>query len=101
MSLNELCEVMPHFILQELNLAKDLKMKLGEEQVQLMLFDSLYKNLYSSRNNLKSVTVLGCPIASAVACAIAKSSGRTIFIQKQQVSPDGLVIQLWYRMVKG
>ena len=101
MALNELCEVLPPFITQDLNLAKEMEMKLDGDQIRLKMVDSLYKNLYSSRNNLKSVNFLGCPIISAVACAIAKTSGRTVAIQKQQVSPDGLAIQVWYRIVQG
>ncbi len=101
MTLNELCEVLPPFFTQDLNLAKELEMQLDGDQIRLKMVDSLYKNLYSARNNLKSVTFLGCPIVSAVACAIAKTSGRTVAIQKQQPSPDGLAIQVWYRIVEG
>jgi hypothetical protein len=101
MDLNELCTLMPRFILQDLNLAKEMEMEPNENQVYLRLFDSLYKNLYSLQTNLKSVNLLGCPIVSAVACALAKTSGKTITIQKQQVSPDGLTIEVWYRIVQG
>jgi hypothetical protein len=101
MELNELCEFLPSFISQDLNLAKEMALELNENQVHLKMFDSLYKNLYSVRNNLKSVNFLGCPIASAVACTLAKTSGRTVTIQKQQVSPDGFAIDVWYRIVQG
>jgi hypothetical protein len=99
--LNELCVVLPQFILQDLNLAKDMAIELNGDQVHLKIVDSLYNDLYNLRNNLKSVSLLGCPIASAVACALAKTSGRTVTIQKQMVSPDGLAIDLWYRIVQG
>ena len=101
MSLNELCEVLPIFIIQNLNLAKEVELKLNGDQVQLKMFDPLYKNLYSLRNNLKSVSVLGCPIASAVACTLAKTSGRTVTIQKHQASPAGSMIDVWYRIAQG
>jgi hypothetical protein len=101
MDLNELCTLMPSFILQDLNLAKEMEMKPKKNQVHLRIFDSLYKNLYNVQTNLKSVNLLGCPIASAVACALAKTSGKTATIQKLQVSPDGLTIEVWYRIVQG
>ncbi len=100
MELNELCEVLPTNIMQDLNLAKEVAMKLSGDQVQLKMFNSLYKNFYSLRSNLKSVSILGCPIASAVACALAINSGRTVTIQKHQTSPDGSVIEVWYRIVQ-
>lgn len=99
--LNDLAEVLPRLILQDLNLAKEMAMELNGDQAHLKIVDSLYKNLYSARSNLKSIDLLGCPIASAVACALAKTSGRTVAIQKQQVSPDGLAIDVWYRIVQG
>jgi hypothetical protein len=98
--LNELDAVLPSLILQNLNLAKEMGMNINGNQAHLTIVDSLYKNLYSARNNLKSVNLLGCPIASTVACAIAKASGRNVLIQKQQVSPDGSVIDVWYRIVQ-
>jgi hypothetical protein len=101
MELTELCEVTPTFFMQDLNLAKEMAMELNGDQVHLKIIDSLYKNLYSSRNALKSVLLLGCPIASAVACGIAKTSGRTVIIQKQQVSPDGSAIEVWYNVLQG
>lgn len=101
MALNELVEVLPRLILQDLNLAKELAMAINGDEAHLQIVDSLYKNLYSMRSNLKSVALLGCPVASAVACALAKTSGRTITIQKHQVSPDGLAIDIWYRIVQG
>ncbi len=100
MKLDDLCEVLPTFILQDLNLAKGMGMELNGDQVHLKLFDSLYKDLYSARNNLRSVNLLGCPIVSATACALAKASGRTVAIQKQQVSPDGSAIEVWYRIIQ-
>jgi hypothetical protein len=101
MSLNELCEVLPTILLQDFNLAKEIEMKPDGDNIHLKMLDSLYKNLYSARNALKSVSLIGCPITGAVACALAKNSGRNVTIQKQQVSPDGSAVQVWYRMGQG
>jgi hypothetical protein len=97
----ELSSVLPPLILQDLNLAKEMTLELKGDQAHLRITDSLHKNLYSIHSNLKSVNLLGGPIASAVACALAKASRRTITIQKQQVSPDGSTVEVWYRIVQG
>ena len=99
--LSELCEVLPRVILENFGLAKDIIMTLEENQVNLKILDSIYKNLYSAENNLKSISVLGCPIASTVACVLAKVSGKAVAIQKHKVSPDGLTIEVWYRIGQG
>ena len=100
MDLNDLCEVLPNLILQDLNLAKEMSLELNGDKAHLKIFDSLYKNLYNVQNSLKSVDLLGCPIGSAVACAIAKTSGRAVTIQKQQVSLDGSTIDISYRIAQ-
>ncbi len=99
--LSEMCEILPHFILENFSLAKEMEMALGENQVTLKIDDSIYKNLYSAENNLKSISILGCPIVSAVACVIAKTSGKPVMIQRQSVSPDGLAIEVSYQIVQG
>lgn len=101
MSIEELCEVMPRFILDNLNLAREMELTPKDDQVNLKLTDSIYKNLYSNENNLKSITLLGCPIVSAVACAIAKTSGKPVVIQKQETTPDGSTVQVSYKIVQG
>ena len=97
--LDKLIDILPTFILQDLSLAKDLTMELDGEKIHLTLFDSLYKNLYRSENNLKSIDFLGCPIVSAVACAIAKNSGRPVTIQKIELSQEDLDLHVWFQIL--
>jgi hypothetical protein len=88
MELNNLCEVLPRFILNNLSLAKDMEMNLEENQVNIKILDSIYKDLYSNEANLKSVCILGCPIISAAACALAKATGKSVTVQELQVLPN-------------
>ena len=100
LSLSELCESLPKLILENLQLAKDVEMEPKDNQVYLKLFDSIYKNLYSRESNLRSVHFLGCPIASAVAGAIAKTTGKIVTIQRDEMSADGQTIHVWYRIIE-
>lgn len=101
MTLEELCEIMPRFILDNLSIAREMKLTIQHETITLKLTDSIYKNLYSSENNLKSIMLLGCPIVSAIACAITKTSGKTVTIQKLDTMPDASTIQVLYQIVQG
>lgn len=100
MGLDKLCEILPTLMLQDLSLAKNLTMELDGDQVHLQMFDSLFQGLYSSKSNLKSINFLGCPIVSAVACAVAKTSGYPVNIQKIELSRDDLDIQVWYQILR-
>jgi len=99
--LNELCESLPQLILENFQLAKEIEMKPKENQVHLKIFDSIYKNLYSEKEDLKSVHFLGCPLVSAIACSIAKTTGKIVTIYKDRVSPDGQTIEVLYRFLEG
>lgn len=97
LELNELCESLPQLILENFQLAKEIEMKTKKNQVHLRIFDSIYKNLYSREKNLKSVHFLGCPLVSAIACAIAKATGKIVTLHRDSISPDGQTIEVWYR----
>lgn len=99
--LTELCEALPPLVVENLCLARELEMKVEENTVYLRMLDSVYKKLYVGEEKLKSVNFLGCPLASAIACALAKASGKIVTIQKVSASTDGQMIEVQYSMVEG
>jgi hypothetical protein len=100
-NLNELCESLPQTILENFQLAKEIEIKNEEDQVYLKISDCVYEGLYGQKQNLKSVHQLGSPLVSAVACAIAKSTGKIVTINKDRISPDGRTIEVWFRFIEG
>ncbi|RLI68209.1 MAG: hypothetical protein DRP02_13010, partial [Candidatus Gerdarchaeota archaeon] len=101
LKIEELCETLPPTIIENLHLAKEVEMKILENNIYVKILDSTYKNLYISDENLKSIHFLGCPLVSSIACALAKSTGKMITVQEDRISPDGLTIEVWYRLVEG
>lgn len=101
LQLNELCETIPQLILENFQLAKEIEMKTEKNQVHLKIFDSIYKGLYSREENLESVHFLGCPLVSAIAGAIAKTTGKIVTIHRDRMSPDGETIEVWYHFLEG
>jgi hypothetical protein len=100
LELAELCESLSHLIPEDLQLAKEIEMRPEEELIYLKVTDSVYKQLYTEKD-LRSVHLLGCPLVSAVACAIAKTTGKVVTIQKDKLSPDAETIEVWFRTVQG
>ena len=101
LELSELCESLPPLILEDFQLAKDIEMKTEKNQVYLKIVDSIYKNLYSREENLKSIHFLGCPLVSAMACAITKTTGKLVEIHRDEISPDGRTIEVWCGFAEG
>ena len=100
MNLVELCEVLPHLIIENLNMGKSMEMRPLENEIYMKIIDSLYVNLFT-HGNLASVKLIGDPIVSATACAIAKASNKLITIQKQVLSTDNLTLEVWYKIIEG
>jgi hypothetical protein len=85
---SDMCEVLPRSII-EANLAKTVKMKLlGDNRVSLEVSPLIYRSLYVAGPGYGAVNVLGCPIVSAVACALAKNFVKAIAISEQKISGD-------------
>jgi hypothetical protein len=99
MSLEDLCASLPQLIMENFQLAKEIEMRTEKGQVYLKTTDSIYTALYRDET-LKSLKLLGCPLASAVACAIAKTTGKTVSLQKTSTSPDARTVEVSYSMVE-
>ena len=87
---SELNEILP-YLLNDLYLSKDIKMTTSENEATVEINGLLYKNLYNQEFNLKSIYLLGCPLVSAAACAIAKSTGKPTMIQKIETNTKGKI----------
>jgi hypothetical protein len=100
--LAELCNLLPRCMTESFNLAKEMTLQvIDETTVHLNASGILYESLYVPESMPKSVGLLGCPMISAVACALAKSSGKTVVIREQKVWPNGLGVEATFNFVAG
>jgi hypothetical protein len=99
LGLDQLCETLPTVILENMQLTKEIEIKHEEKQVNLRLTGSIYENLYTNKK-ISSIQIIGCPLVSAIACAISKTTGRIVTIQKALTSPEKETIIIWYRLME-
>jgi hypothetical protein len=100
MSLEDLATSLPQLLLENFQLAKEIEMKAENHLIILKITDSVYKNLYRDET-LKSVTLLGDPLVSAVACTIAKATGKQVTIQTLNISPDAQTLEATLELREG
>jgi hypothetical protein len=105
-SIQELCGLLPRCMTEFFNLAKEMDLQvLDDSKIRLtvhgILYESLYKPFSKEGAVKKSVSLLGCPVVSAVACALAKSSGKTVVIQEQLFMPNAAGVEAIFSYVKG
>jgi hypothetical protein len=88
-------------IVNNLGLASDFEIKAEKEGIHVKITDSVYSNLYSKEQNLKTIHSIGCPLISAIACAIAITTGKPATITTSKISPDLRTIEVVYRLIEG
>jgi hypothetical protein len=99
--ISDLCLLVPRIISEKFAMTKEMTMNAEKDAVRMMIRDSLYINLYRPEINLKSVSLLGCPIASAIACAIAETTGKLVTIQNIKFSSEDRTTYVEYQLVPG
>lgn len=89
-NVTELCELLPKSISENLNLARNAEMILTPNGANFKAVGIIYDSLYKD-NKPRSVALLGCPVVSAVASALAKSTSKTVVLKEQVVLPGNSV----------
>jgi hypothetical protein len=99
-TLEDLCTTLPQIILENFQLAKDIEMKTENNQIHLKTTNSIYKNLYQEES-LRTVKLLGDPLTSAIACTIAKITGKQLTIETLNITPDKQTLETTYQLMEG
>jgi len=94
-------EGLPTVIVNNLELASNLEIKDEKEVIYVKITDSVYSNLYSKKQNIKTIHSIGCPLISAITCALAIKTGKPVTITKSKLSPNLKTIEIWYRLLEG
>ncbi len=87
-------------LFQNLKFAEDVKVLIKDRIITLEITSSVFNTLCSetSTNQPRTHAQIGCIIASAFACAFAKSSDKPITIQKDTLDPETKILKIQYRM---
>lgn len=97
--LETLIESLPQTATSDLQVAEEVEIRNEDNKIYAKISGSIYNDLYA-RHDLASIRVLGCPLISAIACALAKTTGRIVSIEKSKISEDGLTVESWYRFTE-
>jgi len=100
-NIDSLFSNLPIIVVNDLELAKELEINQENDLIHVKMVDSVYNDLYSTEQAFKSVNTIGCPLTSAIACALAKTTGKLVIIAKSNASPDPKTIEVWYQTVEG
>jgi len=97
--LNFVQQKLPKLLIEKMELAKRACMQIQSNIVVLELTGNLFRDVCQETRKLpRTHDQVGCLLGSAVACVLAKASGKIVTIQKDEQSDDGKTTRIEYRI---
>lgn len=88
-SIQELPIILPKLIVEKLELAQNLEVLVQENIVTMKISDNIFSDICKENdNNPRSHTQIGCMITSALACVLAKVTGKPILIKNEATNNE-------------
>lgn len=99
--LQYLQQTMPRLLIEDLEIAHDVEVETEKSKVFVKIKDSVYKDLCEDTMKLPGIRdSMGCPLCSAIACALAKATGKPVTIERQDTSGGDKDIEVEYRILE-
>jgi hypothetical protein len=99
--LQHLKENLPRLFIEDLEIAEDLQIETKHgaiTRINVTITNSILKDQWNENEDLARICgTIGCPICSAIACALTKTTGEPVMIEEIRSSQDGKIIEATYR----
>jgi len=111
---------LPKLLIEDLEIATEVETQIGQsetpariepdvklvrikhDRLLVKITSPIYKAISSQAKELPYIySNIGCPLTSAIACAIAKATGKPAIIENQQTDNDGQTTETEYRLLEG
>jgi hypothetical protein len=116
MNFKDLQQRLPKVLIDDLEVMNDIELeqvtrtetekitglsKTDHDEILVKFTTTAYKSICRRANDLSAIRAnIGCPLTSALASALAKTTGKPITIQNQEVSEDGATTHAEYRLLE-
>jgi hypothetical protein len=92
---------MPKLFIEDLEIAENLELQAKKDTVYVKITNSICKEIHNEASRLTLVLgKIGCPVCSAIACALTKATGKPVIIENTQLSEDGKTIETTYQILE-
>jgi hypothetical protein len=92
---------LPNLLVEELEIAERAEIDAQPDTVTVKLIEHIFSQLCEETRRLKTThESIGCPISSAIACALAKATGKPITIEKEEQTQNGKTTEIQYRILE-
>jgi hypothetical protein len=97
--LQYLTQKLPKIIEEDLEIARSVEMKTQNRRIRVTMEHVLLPAFSSATSRLQATIHLGSHLTGAVACALAKTTGRPIILHRQLAENEGKTLEVEYRIL--
>jgi hypothetical protein len=91
---------LPKVLVEDLEIAQNVEIETLNPKFSISIKGSIYGSVCKeTRKSSEFCTSVGCPLCSAIACVLAKSTRKPVIIEKDRVEKDGQIIDIEYRVL--
>lgn len=92
---------MPKLFIEDLEIAQNFEMIIENNLIKVKMEKTAYQNLIKASDKFANIhQILGCPLTSAIACALVKASGKPITIEKQELDKEDGTFEIEYHIME-
>lgn len=100
--LNYVQNSLPKLLTSDLEIAKRIDITTENNSIKVEIANHVFDEICQETQKLPKLRAsVGCPLCSAIACALAKTTGRPIRMEKEEQSPDGKTSRILFSMLEG
>jgi len=89
----------PKLLVEDLEIAQETDIKTENNRVFVKIKNSIYRNICEETQKLTKIHgSLGCPLCSAIACALAETTGKFVIIEQVQSFDEDQTTKIEYSL---
>jgi uncharacterized protein YuzE len=99
--LNYIQNNLPKLLIEDMEIAENVEVEIKEDLITVEITNHVFSEICQETRKLsKTHEAVGCPLSSAIACALAKATGKPVTIEKEELSEDGKTTKIQYRILE-
>jgi hypothetical protein len=92
---------LPKLLIEGLEIVEDFEMNIKGNQINVNIEGSSYSDFCDKISGLTHIcATFGCPLCSSIACAITRTTGKPILIERTVHSTDGRTLQIFLKILE-
>lgn len=92
---------LPKLLIEDLEIAENVNIEAESNTIRVTVENTIFGNAHAeAAKSPNTPPTLGNPLSSAIACVLAKATGKPVIINKEQTSANGKTINIEYGLLE-